>query len=49
MSVTEILTDIKIKEEGEYKITWNLFKEVEDILSNKRTKSAHFPPCQYFA
>jgi hypothetical protein len=46
VSATEIIEDIATKGEGEYKITWKAYKEVEDLLSNKRAKSAYFPPCQ---
>ena len=46
VSATEIIADMETKGEGEYKITWKVFKEVEDLLYNKRAKSAYFPPCQ---
>ena len=46
VSATEIIADIATKGEGGHKITWKVFKEVEDLLSNKRAKSAYFPPCQ---
>jgi hypothetical protein len=46
VSATEIIADIATKGEGEYKITWKVFKEVQDLLSNKRAKSAYFPSCQ---
>ena len=46
VSATEIIADIATKGEGEYKITWKVFKEVEDLLSNKRAKLAYFSPCQ---
>jgi hypothetical protein len=38
VSTTEISADIATKGEGEYKITWKVFKEVEELLSNKRAK-----------
>jgi hypothetical protein len=46
VSATEIIADIATKGEGEYKIPWKTYKEVEDLLSTKRAKSAYFFLCQ---
>jgi hypothetical protein len=38
VSATEIIADIATKGEGEYKVTWKVFNEVEKLLSNKGAK-----------
>lgn len=37
-STREIIKEIATGEEGEYRVTWKEFTEVEELLSNKRAK-----------
>ncbi|KAK9368233.1 hypothetical protein V1509DRAFT_609751 [Lipomyces kononenkoae] len=39
--LTEVVRDIAEKEEGEYKITWKQFQEVEELLDNRRAKYSY--------
>ncbi|KAK9241694.1 hypothetical protein V1506DRAFT_549978 [Lipomyces tetrasporus] len=41
LPLTEVAKDIAEKEEGEYKITWKQFQEVEELLENRRAKYSY--------
>jgi len=35
---SEMLADIEMRGEGQYKVTWKEFEELEELLSSKRAK-----------
>ncbi|KAK9312410.1 hypothetical protein V1522DRAFT_424819 [Lipomyces starkeyi] len=41
LPLTDVAKDIAEKEEGEYKITWKQFQEVEELLENGRAKYSY--------